>query len=322
MTKTKTQTTQYLSFRDHLVELRRRLFYIVIFLGAGMGLGWAYQGQLTRILQRPLGQQLYYSDPTGGLGFILQISLFAGVVFAAPVIVHQILQFVRPVSQKISTKLVLKFVFISFVLAAAGVAFAYFISMPAALKFLLEINTEQVTALISADKYLSFVMAYLASFAFIFQLPLILLFINRITPMSGGKLMKMERPLIVMSFIAAAILTPTPDPLNQLIMALPIIVLYQVACICVLIDNRLRKVRFAPVPKQVAKNNDLAVTAPLEHSSPVATPARSAFVKQPGVLDLKTINERVARKQPSSAIFHNSNLPIRNMDVRRLKFSD
>lgn len=319
MPKKNKKPAEYLSFREHLIEFRRRLFYCVIFIVLGMGSGWVYHAQLTRILARPLGQSLYFTDPTGGLGFVLQISLFAGILLATPVIIYQLLQFVRPISQKISTWLVLRFVFTSFLLAAIGVGFAYFLSLPAALKFLLEISPENITALISADKYLAFVMTYLASFALIFQLPLIMLFINRVTPMSGGKLMRLERPVILVSFIAAAILTPTPDPINQLIMALPMIILYQLAVVCVVIDNKARKVKFKSIPKPAIQ--EPLATAPIV-SQPIMSPISRPKAHMPEVLDLASLNQGIERKQPSSDIFHNANLPIRSMDVRRLKFSD
>src|SRR5690606_20255917 len=100
-------------------------------------------------------------------------------------------------------------------------------SLPAALHFLSNFSTGSVTSLISANEYFNFVMIYVACFALLFQMPLIIAFINKITPLTPRLLMKKQRFVILGSFIVAAIITPTPDPLNQTLMALPIIGLYQ-----------------------------------------------------------------------------------------------
>lgn len=115
----------------------------------------------------------------------------------------------------------------SVVLACAGIAFAYYVSLPASLHFLTTFgNSGDIHALITANEYFNFVLAYVAGFAILFQVPLIILFINRMTPLPPMKLLMGTRYVIVFSFIAAAIITPTPDPMNQAIMAVPIIALY------------------------------------------------------------------------------------------------
>jgi len=122
-----------------------------------------------------------------------------------------------------------------------GVSFAYFVSLPAALYFLGEFGSAQVQSLISTDAYFSFVTRYLLGFGILFQLPLILLLVNAISPMSPRHLMWYQRYVIVLSFVLAAIITPTPDPLNQAIMAVPVILLYQVSVLGIWFINRRRK---------------------------------------------------------------------------------
>lgn len=328
MAQIHTISKQELSFRDHLNELRRRVLICLGVVAVGMGLGWAYHEKLTKILQKPLGQQLYFSDPAGGLGFVVQISLFAGVLFAIPIIIYQLLQFIRPLHQKFSTRMVMKYVFISFLLATVGVAFAYFLSLPAALKFLLEINSGGVSPLIMADKYLTFVMTYLASSALIFQLPLIFLFINRIKPFSGGTLMKLERPVIIISFIISAILTPTPDPINQTIMALPMIFLYQVAVVGVLVSNKVRKVSvkttasgapiptppiITPAPAPVVQNYFPAPQmAPPKPTSPPLPMVSSGAMALPATIDLSESTKPILGETRSSRRLPNSSIDLRN----------
>ena len=107
----------------------------------------------------------------------------------------------------------------------SGLAVAYHSSLPAALHFLGAFGVGSVKSLISTDEYFSFVLRYLACFAS-FQLPLVMLLLNRMTPLSPKTLIKHSRYVIAASFIIAAVITPTPDPVNQTIAVSPIIVLY------------------------------------------------------------------------------------------------
>jgi sec-independent protein translocase protein TatC len=110
-----------------------------------------------------------------------------------------------------------------------GVVFAYFVSLPAALYFLSSFGSEEMASLISTTEYFSFVSRYMLGFGLLFQLPLIMILVNSVYQLKIRTLFKYQKWVILVSFILAAILTPTPDVFNQLIMALPIILLYQVS---------------------------------------------------------------------------------------------
>jgi sec-independent protein translocase protein TatC len=226
------------TIEEHVNELRKRALWCVIALIIGGIIGYKYQDQIIAFLVKPLGQQLFYSSPTGGLDFLVKICLFFGFLLAIPVIVYNLFRFIEPaIPGKVSYK-VWRVVVISVLLAIAGASFAYFVSLPAALYFLNNISNEQVTSLISAQEYFNFVMLYMGGFAALFQMPLIFSFVNKVTPMSPKKLIKKQRVVILASFIIAAILTPTPDPINQVLMAAPIIGLYQTSVGVVWRDNK------------------------------------------------------------------------------------
>jgi hypothetical protein len=123
----------------------------------------------------------------------------------------------------------------------AGVCFGYFVAVPAALHFLTTFAGSYVEANLTADSYLNFIMAYVAGLGLLFQLPLLLIFWNWISPLSGKKLLSTERFIILFAFIAAAMITPTPDPTNQAMVAVPIILIYQIGIIAVMIVNRRHK---------------------------------------------------------------------------------
>lgn len=212
---------------EHIAELRKRALYSVIALLIGGILGYRLQEEIIAVLVKPLGQQLFYTSPTGGFDFLIKICLFFGFILAIPVIIYNFIKFVSPAIPTKVTYNVAKLVMISVALALCGIAFAYFISLPSALYFLNNFTNDQIQSLISAQEYFNFVMIYLAGFAALFQMPLIIAFINKVTPLKPLSLLKKQRVVILGSFIVAAILTPTPDPINQVLMAAPIIGLYQ-----------------------------------------------------------------------------------------------
>ena len=239
----------------HVDELRKRALYCVVALTLGGLVGYHFQTQIIDWLVKPLGQQLFYTSPTGGFDFLIKICLFFGFLLAIPVIIYNIIRFLAPAVPKRVTYSTSKILIFSIILAISGVAFAYFVSLPAALKFLNNFNNAQVQSLISAQEYFNFVMIYLAGFAALFQMPLIFAFVNKITPLKPKALIKKQRVVILVSFIVAAVLTPTPDPMNQTLMAVPIIGLYQTSIGVVWQDNK-RKTR--KEAKKVRKESQLA----------------------------------------------------------------
>lgn len=236
---------------DHVQELKSRLFWIAIFFMAFSGVAYSYFPELSKILLMPLGnEQLYYMSPAGGLSFILKVCMYVGLIACMPVIIYHIYKFVSPVLKKSTISAVLGFTSASVILALCGIAFAYFISLPAALHFLTNVTVEQITAMITIDSYLSFVIAYLFAGALLFQLPLLLLTIDSITPLPPRKLMSSQRHMIVISFILAAIISPTPDVINQSILAVPMIVMYQLGIVLVWWRHALKRRRAAGSVKE------------------------------------------------------------------------
>lgn len=226
---------------DHVGELRKRTLWSVLALVIGGVLGYRFQDEIISFLVKPLGQQLFYSSPTGGLDFLVKICLFFGFLLAIPVIVYNLFKFIEPaIPSHVSYKM-WKILLVSVVLALMGASFAYFVSLPSALYFLSNFNNEQVTSLISAQEYFNFVILYIGGFAALFQMPLLFHFANKITPLQPKKLIKKQRLVILGSFIIAAILTPTPDPFNQTLMAAPIIALYQTSVGVVWKENQNSK---------------------------------------------------------------------------------
>lgn len=259
-------------FSEHVRELRQRLIYTFAALFIGSIVGYAMHERIFSLITRPLHQKLYYTTPTGGFNAIIKISILFGVIVAVPVFVYQLGKFLSPAFKHHSIR-AFRIAFLSVILAVLGVLFAYYLSLPAALHFLANIDTNNFQSLITINEYLNFAFAYVAGFALLFQLPLVLLFINRIKPQKPGRLMRYQGWVILVSFIVAAVLTPTPDPINQAIMALPIILLYQLSVGFIWFVNRRNKIDvFDSAPATLVAWKDPEASVPV-----VPTAAPSAY---------------------------------------------
>ena len=231
---------QKTTFIEHLQELRKRLFFVAASVIAGGAIAYNFHEPITRALLAPAnGQQFIYTSPGGGFDFLFRICLYGGILFAIPTMVYQLLRYLEPLMKHESLAFIRKGAFASVVLAAIGIISGYSIGLPAALHFLLQgFSSEQIKALITIQSYMSFVMMYLLASALLFQIPLILLLINRIKPLKPKQLLKHERWMIVGALVISAIISPTPDIQNLLLLSIPMIAMYQLGIFLVWIANR------------------------------------------------------------------------------------
>lgn len=284
---------------EHFRELQIRLTWATLAVIVCGGAAYSMQDTLLKVIQHPLGQTLYYTSPAGGFSFIFKMCIVVGIVLATPVILYQLIKFLGPLLSRVSRATVVAYVIWSMDLALAGVLFSYFVSLPAALHFLANFGGEGIQSLITADEYFNFALAYLGGFAILFQLPLIVIIINKISPLKPGKMMGAQRYIILGSFMISAILTPTPDPINQAIMAVPVVLLYQISLVLViLINNKARR--------RAAKH--IRVSRPVMAAQPVkvAVQPTPAPVLRPAPLtqafpDIQPVRERPRLVMPRPA---------------------
>lgn len=229
------------TFAQHLRELQIRLSICLAVVGVGSIVGFLIHKPVEALLRRPLNETLYYSNPAGGLSFVMQIALGVGVLLALPVLLFQLVQFARPALKPLRTRNIVLLLACSFVLTGLAAGYAYMISLPAALHFLVTFNSDNVKALISVTDYMKFLFAYLLGTVLAFQIPLILFFANKIKRFPPGAILNMQRPAIVGAIIFAGVVTPTVDPINQMLVAVPIIALFQVGALAVVIGNKINK---------------------------------------------------------------------------------
>jgi sec-independent protein translocase protein TatC len=225
-------------FVEHLQELRNRIgIWFISFILFSV-IGYLLRETISEIILKPLNQTLYFSSPAGGFNYIFSISLFFGFLMSLPVLVYEILLFIEPVLPEKIKNSSIKILFSSFGLMITGILFSYFIVLPKALTFLINFGGENVQSLISTDEYFSFVTKYILGFGILFQLPLVMIFVNKVHKLNMKELWKLERWVVLVSFVLAAVLTPTPDIVNQLIMAVPVILLYQISILIVWFTNK------------------------------------------------------------------------------------
>lgn len=236
---------EIIPFGEHVAELRSRLVWIVLAFLLASGLSLYFQEFLIEIVMSPLGaQKLVYLTPGGGFNFIFQITIYAGAFVAAPLLVFHLYRFLRPALPPRAQRSSVFVIVSSMILMITGVCFGYYVAIPSALAFLSSFAGDYITPNLTAESYISFVVAYLVGLGILFQLPLLLIMWNWVKPIKPGGLLSSQKYVIGFAVIAGAVITPTPDVVNQLTVAIPIIAIYQLGVISVyFLNRRARNVR-------------------------------------------------------------------------------
>lgn len=219
-----------LPFIEHVLELRKRLFYIGLSIVLWAAAAYSIQQHIVALLLKPAhNQQFIYTSVGGGINFLFQVCIYVGIAMSIPVIVFQVLKYIEPLIKKGAMRFILWGSAASGILACAGIAFGYLVGLPAALHFLLhQFTTGQIHPLLTIQSYMSFVTMYICGSALLFQLPLILIIINRIKPLQPKRLLGFERWVILLAFIIGGLMNPSPRIQDQLLLAGPMILAYQV----------------------------------------------------------------------------------------------
>jgi sec-independent protein translocase protein TatC len=224
---------------SHLEELRKRLITCLIATAVGFCACYNFSEQIFLVLSNPLiksmpeGSSFIFTGVTEAFFTYMKLAFFAGIFVASPVIIYQIWAFVAPGLYAKERRSILPFVFLAVVFFMGGTAFAYFVVFPSAFKFFLTYNTQYVKIMPSIGEYLSFSCLFLLGFGVVFELPVFIICLARLGIIKHNHLRKYRKMVCIGIFIAAAILTPTPDAVNQLLMAVPMLILYELSIITV-----------------------------------------------------------------------------------------
>jgi sec-independent protein translocase protein TatC len=204
-----------------------------------------------------------------------------GIFVMIPITVYNLVMFTQPaLREKLSRLRVYSTTLASLLLASLGAAFGFFVIIPLALKFFFKFQVDGLVALISADEYLRFVVSVVITFILIFQLPLIISFIDHISPLQPKKLFKAEKFIVIGSLVVALLVPFALDPAVQFMIASPIIILYNLSIGIVLLQRwvRRRKVTSQPnsqlTPHPITPATPVQPPQPLPSSKPTSSPAR------------------------------------------------
>jgi sec-independent protein translocase protein TatC len=236
------------SFAGHVQELRRRIMVTVLVLLAGAGAAFIFREPLVDLIVRPLDMPLFYSSPGGSLDFVMQLCVSVGAIIALPVLVYNLIRFIEPalMHKRVSRKSALLIIISSVILAGVGIWFAYTWVLPTSFHFFAEFSFGPVKPLISTTDYMRFVLGCLVMFAIVFQVPLVLLMFNNIRRFPPNSLSKYHKHVFIAALVIALVMPFTYDPITMFIIALPIVVLYELSVFLIWFANRKHNKKHKP----------------------------------------------------------------------------
>ncbi len=220
-------------FTDHLEELRTRLIRALGGLAVGFAVCIPFQRQIFHLLMRPLIAALG-NEPMIALGVAdlfwtyIKVALLGGLFVASPWVFYQLWAFIVPGLHENERKLATPFIAATTFFFVTGAAFGYFLLMPFAFQYLLSFSDEYVKPALDVKVNFAFALQLLLVFGLVFELPVIITLLARLGIVDADRLKRFRRYWIVLAFVIGAIVTPTPDAVNQTMASLPLIVLYEV----------------------------------------------------------------------------------------------
>ena len=221
-----------MGFFEHLDEFRKRLIVCLIAVFVSFLLAWNWAPELFDFLAAPLrktlpaGQNLSYTTMTEPFLMYFRVALYAGMILASPVILWQVWLFIAPALYRRERRYVWPFVILGVLFFLAGCAFAYYVAFPGVVRFLVGNVGSHFTAVITINEYLSTAAKLILGLGACFETPILIFFLARMGVVTPRFLMAKFKYAVLIIFIIAAIITPTPDIATQCVFALPMIALY------------------------------------------------------------------------------------------------
>ncbi len=245
-----------LSLLEHLRELRRRVLICVIAIIVGSAASFAFYKQIIDFLSRPAYNlesgsriELVFIEVTELLTTAVKVSFVAGFVLALPIILYQVVMFIAPGLTGRERRYLFLFLPAALVAFAAGVAFAYFVLTPPALRFLLGFS-DVATPLIRISNFVNLMLRLLFWMGVAFETPLVMYMLAQLGIVTARQLSRFRRVWVVLAFILGAIITPTFDPVNQALVAGPLLVLYELGVLLARLAGRSRREAETAVAQQ------------------------------------------------------------------------
>lgn len=236
-------------FTQHLEELRKRLIISAIAVGVGFLISYAFKEEIFGVLMKPWiealpqgsNSKLIYTAPHEAFFTYMKVSFIGGLGLAVPVILFQMWRFIAPGLYEDEKKYLIPIVFFSTIFFLGGALFGYFFVFPVGFQFFTSFANEYITPMVSTKEFLTFTFRLLLGFGFVFELPIFAFFLARLGLITSDFLRRQRKIAIVVIFIVAAMLTPGPDVFSQLLMAGPLLILYELSVWIVHIFGRREK---------------------------------------------------------------------------------
>lgn len=221
-------STVEMSLMEHLIELKNRFVIVGIAVALATVGAFVFYQQWMRIALWPLnGHELQAITPTEKVMAYFKVSFVVAIAVTMPIILYQVWRYIAPGLTRAERRWIVAFVPGATVSFIAGIAFAYFALMPAALTFLLGFGDDDIKVVPTVASYIDFVTRLLLAVGGIFQMPLVMFILTKAGVIDPSRFGSWRRYVVVLAFIVGAIVTPTPDPFNQLLVAVPVMLLFE-----------------------------------------------------------------------------------------------
>jgi sec-independent protein translocase protein TatC len=223
-----------MGFLDHLEELRKRIVYSIVAVAVGTGLSWGYRVRIYAVMQKPimdalrthgLAEKLVYLNPTDPFNMYLKIAMLAGLFLTSPFVLYQVWMFISPGLYRNEKRYVMPFMVSTITLFTLGGYFGYRIAYPRALDFFIGFSG-QFQPMITVGEYTQLFLSIVIGMGLIFEMPILVFFLAFMGIMTPSFMIKNFRYAILVIFVLAAIVTPTPDIVNMCVFAAPMLALY------------------------------------------------------------------------------------------------
>lgn len=242
-----------MTFLEHLEELRKRIFISFLVVLGGVVPGWLLSKPLYDILSRPLtrylpeGTKLVFTKVTEPFLVYMKVAFFAAIFFTAPILFYQLWKFVSPGLYKKERKYVWPFVFFSTLFFSGGALFGYQVVFPWACRFFINIGSDFQSMIVIND-FLNFTLKFLLGIAIVFEMPTLVFFLAKLGVVTARGMIRKFKYAVLVIFIVAAIITPSPDMISQVVLAVPMLGLYGLSILIAWLVGRRKENRTGDEP--------------------------------------------------------------------------
>jgi len=222
-----------MSFLEHLEELRWRLIFALIGVIAGTIICWIFiDFIINQVLLAPAihaGITLQNLKPFGQLFLYMQVAIIGGIVLSIPNIIYQIWQFIAPALRENERKYITSIVLFTTFCFLTGLVFAYYVMLPLSLSFAAQFGTESIENNFAIDEYFSIIISIMLGAGLVFELPMLSFFLSKIGILTPQFMRKFRKHALIIILVVSAFLTPGTDPVSQIVLAVPLVLLYEIS---------------------------------------------------------------------------------------------